>query len=772
MKRLLLAAAAFACAAMPSFAQSVPAGFVTLTESSLLTSSGATANNATACAQISGSPTSIVPIAVRLTTGHTVVKSKVCANVVNGAFSLVLADTSQTQPQNVCYALTVIDNVSGRSLLDSGYNCVQPASTASWCAGGVCNLDNYQPNQPALALVQTGQQGIQGPPGCVVGATCTTITPTGVKALQESDGLGGLQVASPSDTLNSIDSKNANFTNLLPPLNNFLMISRDILTVGPTGSFDQQCVGIGNSVFWNHQTGQYNLAYIGFGAFGSNSAHPCDYTNRTETGFEQMGLASSNDGIQWTKNPNNPILPVNPDSSAPDSGSISFPEILWDTDLQQWHAYYICSTHAGYENGQNNTCHATTPSLSTNPVVWTRLGLYIAANDVPWAGHTANSQVYRLDHVKFNGKWYIFFNAGTAATFEDIGVAVASTLSEKPTVSPNRVVCSKKTAAGTDCTDANRFTDNDGIADPLVLPFGHQFSMSGWSTNPTYQTWFVTTTDKDFPFGWVKQTTVTRNNIERHTPLNINGQLLMIGQENLTGIHLFAIAQAPQPKIDLRASTNSEDETDYNESNNVTGTAGCWATTNWSKWCWKSLGTITGITDFLLIDKVLHHQSFSFHSQGSLNDQFRIGTHNSLVWMTTDDVTAGTQQGELSQCFAPGTFAASTSTHCDGLGSFLAARHTAQADYSTADGTAGQFMVQGKTNGNKALSFGFNTTLNWGFLQAYEASVAYRPLKLNPGGGQVQIGPGGLQLPLTGSGNAYACIDSTGAVYRSGTPCS
>ncbi|MGB0123212.1 MAG: hypothetical protein WA419_12655 [Silvibacterium sp.] len=82
--------------------------------------------------------------------------SPASANVVNGAFSLTLADTSLTSPTNVCFSVTVINNVSGQNVLGPGYGCVQPAynttSPNNWCSSGSCNFDNYIPRLPALPV--------------------------------------------------------------------------------------------------------------------------------------------------------------------------------------------------------------------------------------------------------------------------------------------------------------------------------------------------------------------------------------------------------------------------------------------------------------------------------------------------------------------------------------------------------------------------------------------------------------------------------------------
>ncbi len=104
----------------------------------------------------------------------------VSANVANGGFSITLADTSLTSPANICFAVTVINNVSGDSVLGPGYDCVQPAYNTTtpnnWCSAGNCNFDNYLPNSVSGALVTTGPQGPTGPTGSISFGTVTVGT--------------------------------------------------------------------------------------------------------------------------------------------------------------------------------------------------------------------------------------------------------------------------------------------------------------------------------------------------------------------------------------------------------------------------------------------------------------------------------------------------------------------------------------------------------------------------------------------------------------------
>lgn len=76
--------------------------------------------------------------------------------VVDGAFSITLADTSQTSPTNICYAVKVKDNRTNDVVLN-GY-LIQPTG-ATW------SFDSYIPDIAPQETQQTGPQGEQGEPG-------------------------------------------------------------------------------------------------------------------------------------------------------------------------------------------------------------------------------------------------------------------------------------------------------------------------------------------------------------------------------------------------------------------------------------------------------------------------------------------------------------------------------------------------------------------------------------------------------------------------------
>lgn len=171
----LLAVFGILASSRPSVAQ-VPGGYVQVNGYGMQDSNQHLVTDAT----ISFCPVNNqgVPISFNLADYGQATDRCVTALVTNGGFTTLIAEGAQTNPQNVCFNVTVIDNVSGNSILGPGYNCVQPSGYPTyqsvvgpyaWCTalslgsyGGKCNFDLYVPDLGALAIQQPG---IQGPPG-------------------------------------------------------------------------------------------------------------------------------------------------------------------------------------------------------------------------------------------------------------------------------------------------------------------------------------------------------------------------------------------------------------------------------------------------------------------------------------------------------------------------------------------------------------------------------------------------------------------------------
>jgi hypothetical protein len=152
--------------------------------------------------------------------GQQVIFPTVCP-VTQGALSpnCQVANTATTNPLNVCFLLT-IKNTAGRVVLGgtvaSGYGCLQPAPSNSWCAASSCNLDSYVPNiagiptaklPPPTAITLGGvfalncapsvQVGVDtvGRPICGSGAGTGNVLGSGLTSGAPIVGAGGSNIA-------------------------------------------------------------------------------------------------------------------------------------------------------------------------------------------------------------------------------------------------------------------------------------------------------------------------------------------------------------------------------------------------------------------------------------------------------------------------------------------------------------------------------------------------------------------------------------------------
>ena len=103
-------------------------------------------------------------------------QNAVCYPVTSGVLAAQpVVDTAQSNPLNICLSAQLINSniypATNPARVVASWPCLQPASSgqSSWCStvSGVttCDLDNYSPTVPALALVVTGPQGPAGPQG-------------------------------------------------------------------------------------------------------------------------------------------------------------------------------------------------------------------------------------------------------------------------------------------------------------------------------------------------------------------------------------------------------------------------------------------------------------------------------------------------------------------------------------------------------------------------------------------------------------------------------
>jgi hypothetical protein len=92
---------------------------------------------------------------------------------------------------------------------------------------------------------------------------------------------------------------------------------------------------------------------------------------------------------------------------------------------------------------------------------------------------------------------------------------------------------------------------------------------------------------------------------------------------------------------------------------------------------------------------------------------------------------------------------------------------TVTADDTFAQDSSGQIVIRGSSNNSEKLSIGFDTTSNYGYIQAIEAGVASRSLALNPFGGNVGIGTSpDFPLHVSSTGVVLGLNATSGAVSQ------
>ncbi len=145
-----------------------------------------------------------------------------------------VANTSITNPLNVCFSVTIKD--SGNKIVlggpQSGYTCAQPQTSNFWCSSGSCNFDQFIPNLPGAILAKLPPPSANALGGiyadtCPVGQAADAVQTTG--HIHCSPGAGG-----GSSVWGGITGTLSNQTDLAAALALLAPLSSPALTGTPT----------------------------------------------------------------------------------------------------------------------------------------------------------------------------------------------------------------------------------------------------------------------------------------------------------------------------------------------------------------------------------------------------------------------------------------------------------------------------------------------------------------------------------------------------------
>lgn len=238
-------------------------------------------------------------------------------------------------------------------------------------------------------------------------------------------------------------------------------------------------------VWYDEPSARYGMVYTGY-----DLRYP-ERRGYTSVGGPRVGLAWSDDLLNWEKDLRSPVFGASGTAGAPDEAGATGPFIWYEKGT--YYMFYFGTTTAGYEGGRKTMNLAT----STDLVIWTR---YEGNPIIEPAGNGWRRDAIWHPHIQqVDSVYYLFFNAsgvvdGHAEEF--IGYATSPDLYTWTVDDANSpLLVGSRTPGAWD--SAGR------TGDPSLYRVGDTWYMAYYSWDRTSsQDGLAMTSAADFPLGW------------------------------------------------------------------------------------------------------------------------------------------------------------------------------------------------------------------------------------------------------------------------------
>ncbi|MBF8248494.1 MAG: hypothetical protein HW374_1294 [Bacteroidetes bacterium] len=255
-----------------------------------------------------------------------------------------------------------------------------------------------------------------------------------------------------------------------------------VVKLGMRGAWDDGMVE-SPSIWFDSTKKKWGMAYAGY-----------KQIDTTRRGYKtvsnpQVGLAWSDNLIDWKKDTRSPVFGASGVEGMPDAAGTTGPHVWFEGGT--YYLFYIGLTAKGYERGEKTLNLAT----STDLIHWKRYEEVIRPEGTGWR----KEAIWHPNIVKARGIYYLFFNASGVAhgmNEEFIGYATSTDLYHWTVDDENSPLIVGSGKVGT--------WDASGRAgDPSLYKVGNRWYMSYYSWDRKNSSDGIAwTTEEEFPLKW------------------------------------------------------------------------------------------------------------------------------------------------------------------------------------------------------------------------------------------------------------------------------